>query len=294
VLFVDRDSPYHCSTIDDIGLSRDLLAHGAIGRHEGNLEACIVATRGYIYNCAFCGPATSRNMNIGTRRRSTVSLKSEINNLSEEHPGLKSIRLIDDLFLRDGPSIEAAISLFSDYPKLVWRAMTHINTFKNIPSEMLVGLRQSGCDELFIGIESGSPRILKKIHKIADIKMIVNVIESLFSVGINIKGYFMYGFPDETNDDFEMTYRLAVELRKKSLQHRVRFRSSVFRFRPYEGTELFESLEKGSAQLVHDWELTSRIGSRSHFNFKSDGQPKDSDKMIDDYIVKTLALNKGR
>ena len=37
-----------------------------------------------------------------------------------------------------------------------------------------------------------------------------------------------------------MTYNLALELKEDSIKYDVNFRTSVFHFRPYHGTEIYE------------------------------------------------------
>jgi radical SAM superfamily enzyme YgiQ (UPF0313 family) len=38
----------------------------------------------------------------------------------------------------------------------------------------------------------------------------------LLSVGINIKGYLIFGFPNESKDDMSRTYNFACELKEIS------------------------------------------------------------------------------
>ena len=76
-------------------------------------------------------------------------------------PSVQSIRVLDDLFLRDFNSVNNAISIFSEFPNMHWRGMAHVVSLKN-SLENLHNLRISGCQELFLGIESGSEKIRKK------------------------------------------------------------------------------------------------------------------------------------
>ena len=73
-------------------------------------------------------------------------------------------------------------------------------------------IKASGCIELFIGIESGSPEIRKFINKAGSINEIRQTVKKLLDAGINVKGYFMYGFPEETIEQMKQTYELADEL----------------------------------------------------------------------------------
>jgi len=106
---------------------------------------------------------------------------------------VSSIRVLDDLFLKTRDTVQKAIDVFSNF-KLQWRSMAHVQTFNNVSDAMLLELKASGCFELFIGIESGSPAVLRSIHKTHNLDTITTNMTKLFSAGINVKGYFIYGF----------------------------------------------------------------------------------------------------
>ncbi len=119
--------------------------------------------------------------------------------------------------------------------------MAHINTFKNIELKDIIKLKKSGCYELFIGVESGSPNILKKIHKVSDVSKIKEVVNKIITAGINLKIFLIYGFPMESEVDMEMTYQLALSLKDLDNKKQAKIRFSVFRYRPYENTENYMS-----------------------------------------------------
>ena len=171
--------------------------------------------------------------------------------------------------------------------------MAHTLSFTDITIKDLVKLQESGCFELFIGIESGSKRILKSIHKFSNIDTIKNNITNLFKVGINVKGYFILGFPDERKEDFEKTFLLALYLKKESLKYKTNFRVSVFQFRPYHGTELYNNIysdNKNVEGIIADTKLSNEIG-RSQFNFTSGNHSLESDNILLEYIKKINNLN---
>lgn len=89
----------------------------------------------------------------------------------------------------------------------------------------------------------------------------------------------------------ESTYKLAVELKNISQNYNVNFRTSVFQFRPYHGTAIYNSLKEkypglSIDKLKHNRKLSSLIG-RKQFNFNSNNFSKVSLKIIRDYICKT-------
>ena len=97
--------------------------------------------------------------------------------------------------------------------------------------------------EVFIGIESGSPKILAEINKTKDVAIIIENLTKVFAAGINMKGYFIYGFLAKPKEDMQMTFELAVKLKQLSQADGVNFRTSVFQYRPYHSTQIYHELE---------------------------------------------------
>ena len=64
-------------------------------------------------------------------------------------------------------------------------------------------------------IQSGSPRILKKMNRPDDLDNYKNIVNKLKSVrpDIQISSDFIVGFPDETDEDFEQTLNIAREVK---------------------------------------------------------------------------------
>jgi len=174
--------------------------------------------------------------------------------------------------------------------------MAHVLTFKGVDVPTLKRLKKSGCSELFIGIESGSPRILRSIHKTPNINVIKENLSRVLEAGIGIKGYFIFGFPTETEEDFKMTFELANFLKAQSINFNSPFRTSVFQFRPYHGTELFHFIEDEMGEVPNvtnvegNQDLSSLVG-RIQFNFHSGNYSSEPSELVHNYIYKTTNLN---
>ena len=70
------------------------------------------------------------NGGIPVRIRSEQSIVNEINDILKMYPEVKSIRVLDDLFLSNKQRIKQAIHVFSKYPQLSWRGMAHVLSLK--------------------------------------------------------------------------------------------------------------------------------------------------------------------
>lgn len=288
---VDRNSQYFPEDISNIYLDRSFLKNEIINNHYGEKEAAIITSRGCAYDCAFCGGARGLNKDISIRMKDVESVKYEIAEICDLYPDLQSIRILDDLFLRNETSISQAADIFKKFPQLHWRGMVHVLSLIYCLDKVKL-LKNCNCKELFIGIESGSNTIRKRINKLGDISSVIAVIRELLINGIDVKGYFMYGFPDETQEDMEETYKLACELRNISEKCEGTFRPSVFQFRPYHGTRLYnEILEKGiDIPNCHYNPSIYTLQGRSQFNFCSGNYSRVPEELLEEYIVKTQKI----
>lgn len=211
----------------------------------GLIESHIIASRGCLYNCAFCTAAVSLNQHLKPRYRSYESLRDEIEIIKRLPGTTNCIRILDDLFLRNQPSIELALHLFSG-SGLFWRSMAHINTFKDLRSKWLDDIKKSGCRELFVGVESGSDETLKRIRKPFSTETAYKTLTRILDAKLAVKCYFILGFPGETESAVQDTLTFASRLQNYSVKNGGNLRISAFRFRPYQGTALYNELvEKG-------------------------------------------------
>lgn len=296
VFQITAGSSYLVKDISDIPLDRSFFNNEPVLHPMGFTEANIVASRGCVYNCTFCAAARSLNKDYPVRERSKESLRAELQQIENEFPEVTSIRVLDDLFLKSSKEVDLAIKVFSPF-RFQWRSMAHVQTFRNVTNKQMLALKKSGCYELFIGIESGSSKILSGIKKTANLQVIVDNLSKVFRAGINMKGYFIYGFPDETAEDMEMTYQLALQLQLLAKQNGVNFRTSVFQYRPYHATQIYHELERQGknlevARVQPNAALSSLVG-RQQFNFHSGNYSAVEYEVVQDYIYRTINLNGG-
>ena len=297
VFKVDGNSKYIVKDISNIPLNRKFLSNEPIIHPLGFVEANIVTSRGCIYNCTFCAAARSLNKEYPIRERTNDSIIKELNEIKIEYPYVDSIRVLDDLFLKTNVTVEKAINVFSNFD-FQWRSMAHVMTFNKVNLETMKLLKKSGCYELFIGIESGSPEILSSIKKTKNIEKIIENLTKVFQAGINMKGYFIYGFPNESLEDMEMTFQLAKKLKEISKFYNTNFRTSVFQYRPYHGTQIYHELESSGKNLnvlqVKPNQALSSLVGRLQFNLHSGNYSNVDSQVLNDYIYRTINLNNGK
>jgi len=295
VFKVDSQSKYYVKDIDNLNLDRTFFINEPVIHPLGFKEANIVTSRGCIFNCSFCAAAYSLNKAFGIRERSIESVQKELQQIIKDFPEVTSIRVLDDLFLKSDKHVLYAIDVFQPF-QLKWRSMAHVQTFRNVSIEDLIKMKNSGCEELFIGVESGSPTILKAINKTNNPDLITQNLSKVLKAGINIKAYFIYGFPNETQEDMELTYNLALKLSQIAAENGVHFRTSVFQYRPYHGTALYhdildEGFDASEVKSITPNEDLSYMVKRIQFNFHSCNFSKVGLDVLHSYICKTTELN---
>jgi radical SAM superfamily enzyme YgiQ (UPF0313 family) len=87
--------------------------------------------------------------------------------------------------------------------------MIHVSSARE---EMFPWLRDSNCAQINVGCESGSPKILKAMHKSATIEAIENVFKWSRDYGIERRAFFLLGMPEETEEDIKLTDELVERI----------------------------------------------------------------------------------
>ncbi|QFU94682.1 B12-binding domain-containing radical SAM protein [Amycolatopsis sp. YIM 10] len=248
-------------------------------RDNGRLEANMVGARGCPYDCSFCGAAVSANPDITIRTREPHNILNEMDQL--RGTGVNAFRFVDDLFLGVPRVIKMMMTAFTaDHVGewAQWDATGRINVLNRMSDAMLDTLAANGLREVALGVESGNARMLERIDKRITPDMARLVVERLTVRGINVKGYFILGFPTETRAEIDDTVRLVHDLWDLTANQPGRFRASAFEYRPYPGTpdwgELMKSGKYSAEQLLNYTavDLTSdgvdeSMRERDEFNF---------------------------
>lgn len=222
-------------------IDRSFMAPAYIDHRNNQIEAAQITSVNCPFNCSFCSGA-SRRHGIKTERRTTEQILDEMSILVSQY-GAKSIRFVDDLLLSSQSSIHnllKAIEKVSLSPSSM-RGNGHVHTLIKMGNTMLSRLAESRFSEIAIGIESASPHILelmRKPHAPEDAKTLVQTLNNL---GIMTKGFFIIGYPGETQDETLATVSLARKMRTESMgMHR----NSLFNFFIHPGTEVWDFVRK--------------------------------------------------
>jgi len=76
-------------------------------------------------------------------------------------------------------------------------------------------IKYASNDNIIIGAQSGSPRILESCHREHSIEDIYRAVEFTLSKNIKANVDFIFGLPDETEEDIGLTIKMIKDLTKK-------------------------------------------------------------------------------
>ncbi|MCK4721140.1 B12-binding domain-containing radical SAM protein [bacterium] len=110
---------------------------------------------------------------------------------------------------------------------------------------------ESGLTGLFLGLESGSERILKMINRTHDLAKTREIIEIAEDLGVQVHCSFMIGLPEETEDDIQLTLDYASSLPASTLGFHI--------FHPLYGSEYGENPDKYGIEFESDQDLIGEI-----------------------------------
>lgn len=219
-------------------VDRTFLAQDPFVTEQGSVEANLVGSRGCPYDCSFCGAALSANPDIAIRTRTPENIIGEMEYLATVHQAT-IFRFVDDLFLASPSFMKRCLQAFKTAgvgSRFAWDATGRINILSRAPENLLDLIREAGCREVALGIESGSARLLSYMGKRITPEMTRKAVRALTSRGIHVKGYFILGFPTETQEEVGETLHLIDDLWSIADAQQGTFRCSAFEFRPYPAT----------------------------------------------------------
>jgi hypothetical protein len=93
---------------------------------------------------------------------------------------------------------------------------------------------QAGCQEIWVGVESGSSKILKDLNKGITVSQIKRLDRLFANYDFPWLAFVILGTPTEEEDDLEKTFEMLRQGLFPAIE--------PFTFHPYTGTELFDEL----------------------------------------------------
>lgn len=175
-----------------------------------NPASSMITSMGCPYKCSFCACKNFKPV----RLRTVENIIKEMKHV--ESLGIRSVLFNDELFTMSIGRIHDICSaiIFNDI-KLHWGVRSRANL---VHKESLELMKEAGCFNIHLGIESGTDRILGEMEKGIDIETIKESVNTIKDVGLSCTASFMIGYPDETHDEIMETIQLAQDLDLNTVQ----------------------------------------------------------------------------
>jgi radical SAM superfamily enzyme YgiQ (UPF0313 family) len=174
---------------------------------HGHFSGNVVASRGCPYRCNWCAkPISGSKFQIRPAR----SVAAEIRELKEMY-GVQHIWFGDDVFALNHHWVQDFANemeaMHSVLPfKIQSRAdlMTHTT---------VTGLKRAGCTEVWMGVESGSQKVLNAMDKGLSVSDVEIARSRLADEGIRACYFVQFGYPGESWEDIQQTIALVRNTR---------------------------------------------------------------------------------
>lgn len=189
----------------------------------------MLTSRGCPGKCIFCSKSVFKN---SVRAFSPQRIIEEIKYWRRYIP-FQEIKFYDDDFtMLEKRTHEICSLLIKEKINLPWSCTTRVDF---LTRDMLAFMKASGLYFISLGVESGSPGVLKTLKKGYTVEHIRNAFQWCHELGITTFAYFMVGNPGETKKDIQMTIDLQKEIKPNFLSW------SILRIVP--GSPLFEQCQ---------------------------------------------------
>jgi radical SAM superfamily enzyme YgiQ (UPF0313 family) len=218
-------------SLENIPMARKDLFH----RHD-HTNGVIFATRGCPHECDFCTIAVIYCRKL--RKRPIVEVAAEYASFNG-----KIIIFWDDNISAD---LKYAKELFHAITPLRkwWSSQASIHAGRD--DEFLEAAAQSGCKQLFLGLESISQQSMAGVNKgFNRVEEYFQIIERVHSHGIAVQAGIVFGFDHDTPEIFRNTLDFLEEAGVQNATFNI--------LTPFPGTPLFRRMEAEGRILSRDW-----------------------------------------
>jgi len=201
----------------------------------------VETSRGCPYSCTYCSHVVGFGHKV--RNKSAERVVEEF--FYMRSLGFNDIHIKDENFTTDLDRAKRICELLLkrgwDRP---WSLPTGIRT-KDLDKEFALLAKRSGCHGVAFGVESGDEQVLAGVRKKQDLVMMAKAIDICTKAGIETRGFFMFGLPDDTEESMERTINYACTLNLTYAKATVTL--------PLPGSALFIEYEKRGLITSRDW-----------------------------------------
>ncbi len=171
--------------------------------------AQMTTSRGCPFQCTYCGKDVTWGKSY--RTNSAKHVLDEMQYLIEKY-GIQRFAFQDDNLTAD---MQRAAEIFDGMVErkfnVTWEAHNGLGV-NFLSTALLEKMKASGCVAFTIAVESANDATLRRVKKPNYIKLAPPIVSKAKELDIEVRGFFMIGFPGETRDEVDATVRYAREL----------------------------------------------------------------------------------
>lgn len=182
----------------------------AHGNYKLSPYTQIISSRGCPFKCTFC--ALGNHWGSKQRMRSAENVLDEIEYLVENY-NIKELHFEDDNLTANK---KRALSIFDGMIErgfdIIWVVPSGM-AVASLDEELLIKMKASNCYSVTLAIESGSQYVISKLmNKPVNLKKVPDLVKTIRNVGLEVRGFFIIGYPGETKETIRKTIEFAKKL----------------------------------------------------------------------------------
>ncbi|MCK6462340.1 MAG: B12-binding domain-containing radical SAM protein [Candidatus Pacebacteria bacterium] len=169
----------------------------------------LLTSRGCPYQCIYC--SVSKVSGRIWRFRSPKNIIGELKRAVEEYE-IKKFKIIDDNFtLNIERAKEFCRILIKEKMNLAWSCPNGLRADR-LDDELVRLMKEAGCKEVSLGIESGDEKVFDFINKGEKLSAIENAVKILKEHKLKVDAFFIVGLPFETIKSIKKSIKLIGKL----------------------------------------------------------------------------------
>jgi len=199
----------------------------------------ILGSKGCPYPCIYC----PYPLGFGKKwtHRSPTDIVDEIEHLYAR--GVNGFLFRDQSFaMNKKHALEVCETIISRKLDIAWFCEARVD---HVSKELLGVMKKAGCKQVHFGVETGDPELIKWGKPQTDLDTIRKAFTLTKEIGLYTMAHIILGWPDETLESLEKTYRFVAEIAPDNVNWNV--------LTPYPGTNLYDMAKENNLILTNDW-----------------------------------------
>lgn len=206
--------------------------------------APLITTRGCPGRCSFCSAFNVNGRKI--RTRSPENVIKEMLLLYNKY-NVRKFMFQDNCFTSIRGNLKNICELIiREKMQIEWDCVSY-ERLDNLTEEVLSLMYEAGCRMIHMGIESGSEKTRKTMHKACSLVDITLKNQLIKKSGIKVGAWFMLGFPHETEKDMKDTISYAFSLDAELITFTICF--------PLPGSDVYNYIKEKYKFNKIDWSV---------------------------------------